>query len=367
MKSLFQLIAAQKLPQILLMWIVCITSARASTLHVLLLCDTEDDRIGQYAAVDHLHMMSLFKGNVRERDLRLVDLAGNKFTSDKALAELRRITSVLQPDDAVVIYFSGHGGYAQGGGHGLLIRNRTVYRRTILQELEKRRCRLKVIITDACFQESVLPPSKAAAYVEHPPETSPLFRRLFFESRGLLDMNSCVKTQVALCNEADHGKGSLFTSVLNDALSENAHSYDYNWDNLLDDLITKTPQRFREYIGQFENQRSQDPVLFSNFLAGVSDGRNEPVNHTRLGLLIEEFNGQMIVRGRDEFGVGSNLREQGKTANWVLDPGDVIRELNGIEVTSQQQFASILESSGRELQLRVQSGNREFDFVGNLR
>ncbi|MEY2725084.1 MAG: hypothetical protein RLZZ458_951, partial [Planctomycetota bacterium] len=40
MKSLFQLIAAQKLPQILLVWIVCITSARASTLHLLLLCDT---------------------------------------------------------------------------------------------------------------------------------------------------------------------------------------------------------------------------------------------------------------------------------------------------------------------------------------
>ena len=342
-------------------------SVEASRLHVLLLCDTADASIGAWAAADRRSMSAAFKLNVREADLNLVTLSDNQLSASNSINALRQIVRQALPDDAILVYFSGHGGYDKDGHHLVTGRER-LRRLTVLQELKKKDCRLRMLITDACFQEVRVPTIPADPAFLSPLETTPLFHNLFFKSRGMLDINSCTKTQQAWCHPNNPIAGSIFTRIIIEEFEKEANNPRYGWNDLITQLAKQTPVRFRQFVSRdlAEGQTSQDPLMFTNYIVHSGERRNDPVMYTRLGLLIEEWNGQLLVRGRDEFGFGSRLKEPGKALNWTLDPGDIIDEFNGIEVSTHEQIRDILDKAEGEVGLKVRSNGKTYEFIGNL-
>ncbi len=95
-------------------------------------------------------------------------------------------------DDAIVVFYTGHGAYDDNGHFLVMPDGQTLlYRKTILEKLAGKHPRLAVLITDSCNVPvpSEMQPGPAAMLL--PPERiSPLFESLFIRSRGVVDMNS---------------------------------------------------------------------------------------------------------------------------------------------------------------------------------
>ncbi len=92
-------------------------------------------------------------------------------------------------DDALVVYWSGHG-FIENGEH-FLVQSDGVQcsRKDLLEKAKEAGARLTVLLTDSCANDTSIPftPYVAAPI---PPPISPLFQELFLNYRGVLDVNA---------------------------------------------------------------------------------------------------------------------------------------------------------------------------------
>ena len=103
-------------------------------------------------------------------------------------------------DDAIVVFFTGHGAY-DDKGHFLLMPGGEdrLYRKTILDRIARKGPRLAVLITDSCNMQvpSGSPPGPAARMIP-PQRITPLFESLFILSKGVVDINSSSEGQESI-------------------------------------------------------------------------------------------------------------------------------------------------------------------------
>jgi hypothetical protein len=127
----------------------------AARVRILLVLDTLD-RMGATWGLDGENMSALFdhafskQGLVKGRHYTLDMFTGNKVTP-KAVLDYYRTLNV-GPNEALVFYYSGHGGYHGSKGHfmALTIGHQPLYRNDILAAMEAKKPRLKVLLTDCC-------------------------------------------------------------------------------------------------------------------------------------------------------------------------------------------------------------------------
>src|SRR5438128_7930348 len=127
----------------------------ASRVRVLLVLDTLD-RMGATWGLDGENIKALFEHAFHKQGL----VPGRQYTIDMFTGHQVTVKSVLDyyrnldagPNDTLVFYYSGHGGYHGKNGHfmALTLGHQQLYRNDILQAMDAKNPRLKVLLTDCC-------------------------------------------------------------------------------------------------------------------------------------------------------------------------------------------------------------------------
>src|SRR5271157_3022525 len=214
---------------------VAVTTAHAEpAIHLVVVADTLDHKIGQSVQVDMQMIEGTFLGQVLEGDRLKIETVDREKCHPDAI--LQRIAAVrLAPEDALVVFFSGHGAYDEQEeqyfkfprlGAGSILT-----RRQVRDAIKAKGCRLGVLLTDCCNNMSIIPkrlaPSmQAPGRVEQPP-FSPLFRSLFLETSGFVDLTSSKRGERSLAypatkfagREEVYPQGGLFSTSIVRVLS----------------------------------------------------------------------------------------------------------------------------------------------------
>ena len=241
------------------------TARAARKLHVVIAADENDASIGKYCQTDRTNIESLFLSNVDPASLRTHVVPASSLTQTGLPQFIQGLS--VGPEDAVVFYYSGHGNYARDGQHYLVVAGQWISRSAVTSTLQSLSAGLTVMMTDACFNfHDVVPPQRAIGVRRQIPVTSPLFRKLFFEANGFIDLNSCQRDEKA-ATHAEYGLGSVFTKALNDTMKAKSSMGDATWQSIINDIAAETATQFAllhpdgETIetgdGNFLNQRSQ--------------------------------------------------------------------------------------------------------------
>ncbi len=121
--------------------------------------------------------------------------------------------------DAIVFYWSGHGAFDEGGHFLQFSMDKALRRDDIRDALKRKNVRLVVLITDSCNVYKSFPGSSQTP--TSPPGAAPgagfppLFRSLFFDCSGVVDINSSSPNQYSACREP---YGGFFTNRFVSAL-----------------------------------------------------------------------------------------------------------------------------------------------------
>lgn len=183
----------------------------------------------------------------------------------------RRVTK----DDAVLVYFCGHGGYNpkryRAEGHIIELDSfgpsTTYLWRSDLMEMLPRNVRLRGLITDSCFSLAAIDPGKGhyeqrtETLVQEYPST---WQKLLLHSSGVVSLNGCSKNQMAW-SEPDPPNQMIFTRGLLLATRQPVA----DWPDFIEAATKLTSRRFREVRhrlppDKLDGQVDQVPQIFAD-------------------------------------------------------------------------------------------------------
>lgn len=125
--------------------------AEASKVRVLLVLDT-DDSMGATWGLDGENVKALIENMVAKQGLQgrvtIDHFTGAMCTAKKVLDYYNALDT--NPDEALFFYYSGHGGYHKDKGHFMAFTRGQLFRNDLLKAMDKRKPRLRVVLTDCC-------------------------------------------------------------------------------------------------------------------------------------------------------------------------------------------------------------------------
>jgi hypothetical protein len=335
-------------------------------LHLVILADTLDEKIGLADKIDLARMESIFTANVPPRQLRIVALSGQNATPRNTLRAIGGL-NVAAGQDAVVFYYSGHGAFVKEKNDHILVPNKQyLYRSSVRDAIRRLQPRLAVLITDTCSVFIPAPPGVGAP----PPaeELSPLFRALFFETKGLVDI-SCTKPGEVATGNGDIG--GWFTAAMCQRLSQNDQPA--TWATILADTqkgvleahpnAKQTAYAISPLPGTGGNQPDNvDPLPAAGPVVGApptAPGAGAPGQGPRFGVAVRESRRAQQHGGVEVSQVyggypGAKLLnpETGRTHQLIVGQ-HVITHVNGRPITSQAEFSRAIDDSPQDMTVRV--------------
>ncbi|MCA9054118.1 MAG: hypothetical protein KDA75_09795 [Planctomycetaceae bacterium] len=319
----------------------------APTIHLVIVADTLDRSIGDSVQVDVDMVEEVFRGNVPERQLNIHKLTGNEANVDVWLARIREIKPAAE--DALVVYYSGHGAYERQSGHLFAPRGRTVPRAQIVAAIKEQGVRLGVLIGDCCSTLIEVPiPIPFLPPVE---EVTPLFDELLIKPRGFVDISATRPGETAMGTAG----GGVFTVAFHLLCIQHSQER-LHWG----DLLLKLNQTTRPmYPRQTAYAVSPLPEGQQNAPAA---GSGPAVKRVRLGL-----QGVDNAHGQRHGGVAvaqvfanmpaQRLRLPGDSRNYHIVPGrDVITHVNGTPVRTNAELVAAVMSSPVRIELTIYDG-----------
>ena len=204
--------------------------ALQSDIHVLLVGETNDRRVGISVRKDLTNITQVFYQNVPARclNLRKLDGAG---VSPKNILKAIKDDFHIDRSDTFVVYYSGHAAIRESG-HFFYTSNGRLARSALEQAVRSRAPRLAVVLTDCDAtptrssaereDDSIVTKSQR---VDIPTEAqsseyvSALFRSLFLDSTGCVNINACSENENSFMNVEE---GAFFTRALTRHLVERA-------------------------------------------------------------------------------------------------------------------------------------------------
>jgi S1-C subfamily serine protease len=367
------------------------------TIYLIVVGDTLDPKIGRSVAFDIRTISAGFGDQARlgER-LKIETIEGENCRPDSIL---RRVASLTPgADDAVVVYYSGHGAFDDQIDQYFKfprLGSQTILTRAQVRDAIKAKgTRLGVLITDCCNSQSVVPrvprpvPMAAPMYVG-PPPISPLFISLFIETRGFVDVTSSKKGERSIAYPATRlvgrdlleSAGGVFTTALERVFSE-GKMQSLDWQT----IVSKTADRVRIEFqrlkpdGLDNEEEPENPQLTQTVFArdlGLKettrvvekddrDSRPEPFvpsfsSNESLGVLGYENGGQGIVVWASRPGSAA--------ARMGLEHGDQIFRVNDTTVRSARGFSQLIDNAMGAVELtfrdvrtgQIRSANVELD------
>jgi len=350
--------------------------AFAQKLHLVILADTLDDTIGKADEIDMIRMEKLFEASVPARHLNIVKLSGRNATPQNTLRAIGGL-NVAAGRDAVMFYYSGHGAYVKEKNDHIFKPNKQyIYRSTVRDAIRRLQPRLAVVISDTCSVFIPKPPHVGAL----PPaeEIAPIFRTLFFEAKGLVDI-SCTQP-----GEAATGNGTIggwFTHALcgrleglpldPDKPDDPANQGPVSWTKILKNTnaavqlehpgAKQTAYAISPLPGTGGHQPDNvDPLPAAGPAVGAAPpGPGAAGQGPRFGVAVRETRRAQQHGGMEVSQVfggypGTKLLnpETGRSHQLIVGQ-HVITHINGRAITSQADFSRAIDASPQEMTLRV--------------
>lgn len=291
-----------------LAWLACIGfwnsgPASAQVLHAVVVGDVSPSAgWGKYTsavAMDLTMLSTAIAENMPERQYNLVrfEINEDQYSSPASLLETVSELSVA-PGDAILFYFSGHGS-VDDQGHYLALAAGKLYRNDLMSALTAKRARMVALITDCCNTRSdgYL---YAAPFIEvtSPRAPTPLFKRLFLDSTGVVDITSSSPGESAFFapyqEDPPGSPGSIFTGEWLKWIDKEKHN-SRSWDELVRGVSLRTHQAFRDFYPKGASVSKGAPVQSEqNVFPFQYPGM--PANEgPKTGLVVRDFLGRGAV------------------------------------------------------------------------
>ncbi len=346
-------------------------TAQEPRLHAMVLTDTSPwANWGRYqlsVQMDSSVMMSLFSTNVPERQLVL----HREEIVDNASGDPAKIKQLIKsigagPNDSVVVYFSGHGG-SDDRGQYLAFAGGRLYRDELRMLLQQKGARLNVILTDCCNQradgESFGAPSMD---MEPPAALTPLFRSLFFQPRGMVDINASSPGEAAFFAPWDDDPdslppGSLFTTEIDQYIYRYKQQAT-SWDHLLRSVSLNVHLAFRAgypagAVGGKGGQFQKDQNVYAYEYPGMP-AKQGP----RTGFVVRDQHNQGVLITSVNAGYPASQVYDLSARRYVsLQPGELIVQANNVPVRTVAEIVEIVKNSPQVMRLKIRNrgGDRE--------
>ncbi len=289
-------------------------------LHVLLVCDTADKQIGDSVAVDEANMLELMRSGIPKDRLSVSVLKGTDVTRNNILDHYGSLK--VGPRDAVLFYFSGHGGTDDRKRHYLKTGNQLTARSDVSRAVLDKHARLVVLFTDCCANKMRTSPGGYGAAPG--PGRDLVLRHLFFEHSGLVDVNACAVGETAV---GDHDLGGLFTAAFIGQCDQAAFNRKpVSWQLLFQAVVARTRKL----------NPKQTPTAMSPLRDVVTDG-----TAALRGVRVVTLNLPLHAELADER-AGIVIRKVlpgGPAASVGLTEGDLILAVDGKKMTYRQYTA----------------------------
>ncbi len=280
---------------------VCITlSAQAQTIHVLIVADTNiygDNQYGLCAQVDLERLSHLFRCSVGTNHLDLRTLSGAEVSEESILRAIDQFE--CDEADGLVFLWAGHGQYDSQGHHFQLPHGGKLYRATVVEHVRRRGAGTDAVLSSSC---NVRPAGEAAAMKAPlqqvgPGEIRPLFRSLFLDARGLVDINGANTDQ---CTVGVIGLGTSFFIPFQQVMIENIDSR-LSWSEFAPRLKQAVEAFFRDHYPDGIDipggrQYSQTPKFYA--LPGQPTQLPEVLGLTANDIILS-INGRAVSGGHD--------------------------------------------------------------------
>ena len=353
------------------------SSLFAQTIHAIVVGDLSPasgwGKLSPNIVMDTLNFGGMLESNLPKHQLNLVSsqLSENEQSDPQFILKLIEDLSPRR-EDTVVFYYSGHGA-ADDQGHYLAMAKGKLHRNQILEAILRKKPRLAVFISDCCNLRSDGELYFAPYFqTKRPSSPSPLFRSLFLEPKGIVDINSSAPGEGAFFaksgDELASMQGSIFTIAL-EAWVEKNKSQRRVWDELVRGVSLQVHASFHDYFpkgiqatngGTVQTQQNVFPFQYPGMPANKGP---------RTGLLIRDFPGKGAVITKVETNSpASQVFLVDKETFASLAPQQVIVSINGEPVESTEQVVKAFAQSQQIARLRIREAAKgEFDVLVRMR
>jgi hypothetical protein len=241
-------------------------SANAQTLHVVSIGDTNvPESFGVKVGEDARNIIATLKGafaNAKMSNrLKTHLLVGNDVNPETVLERIAKLD--VRSDDAILVYYSGHGAMEPGNRHLLTFRLGEVDRSSILEAMHAKKAKLNVLLTDCCSYgvgveaRDIVPQHAPKPTLDGSLVEWSTIDCLFFRHSGLVDISAA---EPGFCGKLDKQKpGSLFTNaflrVLKLPASELVRHLDHDGDRMMqwDEILPQV----RGWAAQYDREQYQ--------------------------------------------------------------------------------------------------------------
>ena len=337
-------------------------SASAQILHVVVVGDVSPSAgWGKYTsavAMDMTMVSTTIAENMPERQFSLVrfEISEDEYSSPaNVLATVNELA--VGSDDAILFYFTGHGS-VDDKGHFLSLATGKLYRKDLLAALAARKARMVALITDCCNTRSdgYL---YAAPYVEvtSPPVPSPLFKRLFFDTTGIVDITSSSPGESAFFapyqDEPPGSPGSIFTTAWVNWIQQEKLK-PRSWDDLVRGVSLRVHHAFRDFYPKGATIAKGAPIQTDQNVHPFQYPGMPKSEGPRTGLVVRDFPGRGAVITDVAQGSPASqafLIHQDRFVS--LQPQQVITSINGKATSNTAAVADAIRQSPQILRLSV--------------
>jgi hypothetical protein len=220
--------------------------------------------------------------------------------------------------------------------------------------------RLIVFLSDCCNVKQDLPTfslDRVAAVsdsADKPQVMPPLFNSLFIYCKGEVDITSSKLGEYSGCDSRkSDNRGSCFTYPFVDLLRFNIDNGNVTWTKVVHDLTPKVDEAFRQaYPNGIQGQMTQTVAAFNypgkpleTAALATAESKPEEKPQYRFGVKAEAaINGGLKMV---EIIADSPAQKSG------LEAGDVITEINGKPINTEQEYSDAVDQSPKEMKIKL--------------